>query len=339
VKLLLVGDPHAKKENLEESVRLRDWIIETALAEKAKVVFMGDQYDNMAIKRVEVEEFWYEFYDLLNARLGENSSVSLTGNHDLNSDGTASAMTVHKKQTQVISGMGWISADIGAISFVRNNEEFIQEAHLLYGKGAKTIFCHAEFNGAEYENGFYAPGGIDLEQCPPVIFISGHIHKAQKLKAASGAEVIYIGTPRHLTRSDAGQIKGIWLYGESGHLEKFIPTPAGVSEPFVEIVVSENEPVSMTLIPKSPTCRIYIDVKGTKEFVDGVLKKLPEGAKVRTFITSDVVKSDIKESEGVYVALEKFLNKYYDSEKVPVEMQKVLSTEIFGKLTGKVADV
>jgi DNA repair exonuclease SbcCD nuclease subunit len=322
---------HVKKENIEESSRVIDWIIQLCQQHDALPVFMGDQYDTMAIKRVEVEEFWYEAYEKIDGKLGRRdgiSSISVTGNHDLNSDGSASAMTVHKKQTHVISAMGKISSELYAIGYVRDNQEFIKCAEHLYGSGAKVILCHAEFNGAEYENGFYAPHGIDLEKCPPVTFISGHIHKSQKLQASNGAVVLYTGTPRHLTRSDAGQVKGVWLM--DGTTVDMILTPSAVAEPFVQILIQEGADLGCPVIPSSG--RVYVDIKGSKDFVSEMTKKMPEGARVRTFVDTEVVKSEIKESDGVNVAFKNYLDKYFDNEKIPTTTRDVISQELLSQI-------
>lgn len=336
MKLLLIGDMHVKKENIEESNRLIDWIIDVCLSVTALPVFVGDQYDTMAIKRIEVEEFWHFALKKIKAKLMA-TPIMLTGNHDINSDGTASALTVHEDNALVVGSESKFMTfernatqvdAIGLLSYIRDNDKFIEEATRLYNQGARVILCHAEFNGAEYENGFYAPHGIDLEKCPPVLFISGHIHKMQKLSSKNGAQVMYIGTPRHLTRSDAGQKKGVWVYDNGLSASGFHPTPSSVAEPFTELHVVEGG--EFVEIPKEHTGRLYVDVKGSKEFVDGVLKRLPEGVKVRTFVESQAVQSEIKESEGVEVAFQKFLNKYFEASQIPEASRQAISQELLG---------
>ncbi len=225
MKYVLVGDMHVKRDNLDESKRLIEWIGSIG----GKPIFMGDQHDSMGVVRAEVIEFWDWAYRHL------PKSISLTGNHDLSSDGSASAMTAHKDITEVVTNEpAWVSADIAAIGYIRDNDTFVATTWDVYKKGAKYILCHAEFNGAQFENGFYSPHGIDVSKCPPAIFISGHIHKRQRIQAGQH-DIRYIGTPRQLTRSDIGERKGVIVWDTETEQFTDMPTPHQVSKPFQHI--------------------------------------------------------------------------------------------------------
>ena len=307
MKYVLIGDMHVKKENIEESQRVIDWVISVCQEYRATPVFMGDQYDAMGVKRLEIEEFWFHAYNKINQELGVKS-ISLTGNHDLSSDAKSSAMTVHSDQTTVVDAMGdSLEGNIGFVGFIRDNTAFILKAHEMASSGMKYIFCHAEFNGAQYENGFYAPGGIDIEQLPPVFFISGHIHKQQKINKAGGAYIIYTGTPRMLTRSDIGEVKGIHIFDSQTGLD-FIPTPKEVAEPFVEVNIKEGEEVPAF----TATAKTYVNIHGSKDFIKKICKDIPIEAKIRTHPDSDIKTSDVKESEGIPVAFNKYTKAFFN---------------------------
>lgn len=325
MKILAIGDMHVKKDNIEESQRLIHWIFETAYASQPDaILFMGDQYDTMGIVRVEVIRFWTEAYSRL-AQLGI-PTLSLIGNHDLNSEATASSMVAHRELTRVI-GNPWLYPidKVGFVGFIRDNSEFEKAVIDLKSRGASVIFCHAEFNGAQFESGAYAPHGIDSSKFSDVKFISGHFHKAQKF-----ANVWYTGTPRHLTRSDIGEVKGINLI-DTDDLSKtvFIPTPEDVCQPFRFFEITNEDQ-----IPNIPETldfgRVYVDVKGSEDLIKKVKKKLPVGARLRTFEESDSVRQlEIRESEGIPTAFLKYSSKFFESNAIDDSDQKEIMKVVY----------
>lgn len=319
MKILFVGDPHIQKSNLDESERLMSWICNLAQKSKAKILFAGDLYNDFAVKRVEVEEFWDKHLRLM------DNPIVLTGNHDMNSDATSSALTVHKNVCELIDTPKIIATlGCGFMPFIRENNRFSEEALSLYSKGVKLIFCHAEFNGAQYENGFYAPHGIELDKFPADLqFISGHIHTAQLFK-----NVWYPGTPRQLTRSDVGENKGVYLLTiKNGILidKEFIATPEDICVPFKQIIVTPSSG-DIPLMPLSD--RVYVDIHGPKKFIDEVIKKIPNQAKIRTFPDQEKNTHGISESDGIPIAFMKYAQKFSEEKK--------LSTEITNKVIEKV---
>lgn len=320
MKILFVGDPHVQRSNLDESERLMEWIRITAKKNNAKVLFAGDLYNDFAVKRVEVEEFWDKHLRSM------DNPVVITGNHDMNSDATASALTVHKSICEIIDSPKMASfGDFAFMPFIRDNALFIRECLKLHSLGAKLIFCHAEFNGAQYENGFYSPHGIDPKELPTDLrFISGHIHKEQEF-----GNVWYPGTPRQLTRSDVGEVKGIHLLTiENNVLSKkeFIATPEEVCTPFRQITITP-ETVSIPVIPISD--RVYVDIQGPKDFISAVLKSIPNQAKIRTFPDQDARIDKISETDGIPIAFMKYAEKFSEEKKLPEEIKNKVIQKVY----------
>lgn len=318
--ILFVGDPHVQKTNLEESERLMKWIVTVAQAHNAQILLAGDLYNDFAVKRVEVEEFWNRHLRAM------GRPIVLTGNHDMNSDCSSSALTVHRDQCALLVDGPMKINDVGFLPFIRDNQVFIKEALGLYQQGVRLIFCHAEFAGSQYENGFYAPHGIDLMEMPSdLLFISGHIHKQQEF-----GNVWYPGTPRQLTRSDVGQTKGVWIISAAtGVLSRnFIPTPENVCVPFKQITITPDTK-EIPGIPESD--RVYVDIQGPKEFIDKMLKKIPNQAKIRTFPDQEKPVHGISESDGIPVAFLKYAAKYAADKQLPPEVAKAVMDKIYHK--------
>jgi DNA repair exonuclease SbcCD nuclease subunit len=315
---LLVGDMHVKRDNVEESQKLIDWIHGLSQQYNARVIFLGDQYNDFGLVRVEVLEFWKNVYKKI------PNSISLVGNHDLNPAGVTSSMIAHEGDTLVVGNKLTLideNLKMYAVGFIRDKVLFSDITFAAKSLGAKILLCHAEFNGAQYENGFYAPHGVELDKVPnDIVYISGHIHKKQDIKNKLGQVVVrYVGTPRMLTRSDIGDVKGVTLLKSDGYME-FIPTPENVCEPFKEFVIEEGQP-----IPKiDSSAKVFVEVRGNQDFIKKVTQILPENIKVRTIIKNDDAKIVIKESEGINVSFHKFFRQYAANNKLDGLESKIL---------------
>lgn len=332
MKLLWIGDMHVQVSNLDESQRLFDWLSSVAANKSVDaVVFAGDQYNDFGIKRVEVDEFWHK--NLASLKTLKKKVYLITGNHDLNSDGSSSALTVLSGDgVIVVDKPVKICGDIGMIPFIRDNNEFTKALTSLHSQGAEVVYCHQEFNGCQYENGFYAPHGADLNLIPDgVAVISGHIHKKQKV-----GKVFYPGTPRHLNRSDIGEVKGIYLF--DGRESEFFQTPANVASPFKEVIITEagitvdgiKSELSFDQIKKNFDSRTYVDIKGSKEFVIGAAGLVPDSAKIRTFIASQEVKT-VSESNGIPLAFVQFAKEYIKDKKLDDNTAMSVISKVYEK--------
>jgi DNA repair exonuclease SbcCD nuclease subunit len=321
--LLLIGDMHVKKDNLEESERIIDWICLLTEENNATPIFMGDQHDTMSVVRTEVISFWDSAY----RKIGINKSYSIEGNHDLCPSGLTSAMTAHNEITKVITKNSpvFLDKDVAAIGYIRDKLIFTQKILDLYNKGARHILCHSEFYGAQYENGFYAPHGIELDNLPKdLMFISGHIHKRQLIINSNTKQTVvnYIGTPRMITRSDIGETKGVTIFNTETKQFKFIETPEKVSEPFKFFVIKQGD-----LIPEiKNSSKTYIDIIGTNDFIKSIYKKIPDRVKTRSIIQEENKEIEIKESEGIASAFSKYANSTLDLTLTKEQKQEVLSS-------------
>ena len=298
---IVIGDMHVKKDDVAEATRFVRWIAQLHAQVKAKIgvdpliVFMGDQYNDFSVVRVEAEVFWDWAFDFLVKETG-TMPLALVGNHDMNQEETASSMQVHARYAVLAERKPvFINQATAAIGFMRKEELFHQTVMEAYQKGARIVLCHAEFDGAQYENGFYSPHGFKLDRYPQDLqFISGHIHLKQQF-----GKVLYVGTPRHLTRSDLGTVKGVHVVKFSAGSCEFVATPPDTFTPFQSVVIDESvhDPKSLPEIANSP--RSYVEIRGSKEFAKKVEKALPELCKFRSVYTDQVRDFKVKESSGI----------------------------------------
>lgn len=92
-KVLRVGDPHAKINNLEEMSKLMDFVLETARLHKvSQIEILGDLFHTHAVLRLEVQEFWAKYIGLLSHHF---PTIILVGNHDLSGNYNSSFSSQH----------------------------------------------------------------------------------------------------------------------------------------------------------------------------------------------------------------------------------------------------
>jgi hypothetical protein len=326
---LLVGDPHIDKQSVPEAIRLIKWIVEVAIAFRAHhgtplIIFTGDQSNDFAIIRAEVLEFWTWAYDYIRSKGFE--TLSQVGNHDMNQEESASTMspfdvrTVLAKRTPII-----LNQTTAAIGFIRSEELFYQTVMTAYNSGIRTILCHAEFEGSQYENGTYAPHGFDLSKYPHDLnFITGHIHKRQRF-----GNVLCVGTPRPSTRSDIGEQKGIHI-GKLGTPADllFIATPEEVCESFKKVNINESSYDEPAVLAIPDSNKVYVDLHGSRDFVKKVAKLLPASVHVRSTYSDDTRAISVKESEGIPTTFVKFAKDHFETAAVPADLQAEIMKKV-----------
>jgi len=186
VRALLVGDVHATPEELEDCQRLIDHVVAVArLRRVGAVVFMGDLYNTHNVMRVEVLAFWRRAFKTLNDA-GLDVYV-LVGNHDYAGEGLQiHALMAHEEQVTVVDRpMVLGHAGVLMLPYFSDRQAFVEACHVeiqLDGRRVEggSVLCHQTFEGSKYENGFYAPDGVEPNLLPQKYVISGHIHTPRR---------------------------------------------------------------------------------------------------------------------------------------------------------------
>lgn len=302
-KWLLVGDPHAVADELEDCQALVEGIIETIRREKPdNVVFMGDQHHNHAIMHVEVMAFWRKAFKRIAAMA---RTFALVGNHDMPGDGASPshAMMAYEDIENLIvvdNLVGLTSDGVILVPYRHRNEEFVND---VLGCKEKIVLCHQTFDGGRYENGFYAQNGVSLAGLEDRYFISGHIHTPQAF-----ANVTYIGAPRWRGLADVGINRALVLVElEKGQAPKFLKLidTGEFCQKLVHVVDRQEEPLTPEI---KPGWKYIVDIHGDEAFIKA-RKPLWAGCRVRTFKTRSETRP-VSESMGIGKALIAFLEGY-----------------------------
>jgi DNA repair exonuclease SbcCD nuclease subunit len=309
---------HVTVEELPECESLLQGVLETVTQESPDgVVFLGDQHHNHALVRVEVMEFWYRWLAELATR---TNVVLLVGNHDRPGDASAKghALMAYKKipGVEVVDSVSWsyvalqTAQNVLFAPYYADHAQFVKEVQYMAsssgdGDAIETLVCHATFDGAQYENGFFAPDGLDANLLPVQNIISGHIHSP-----ATFGKVEYLGAPRWRIATDANVDRYLNLIEFENSLparRKVFPTSKWCT-PIESVDVTEATPwVGRWKWDNSVR---HVTVTGTAEFVDSqkVLFASQERIRLRTTVTEHRV--TVRESEGLQKALERFIGGY-----------------------------
>src|SRR5208282_3433609 len=131
---------------------------------------------------------------------------------------------------------------IWGIPFIPDNREFVRICNQEVPHDA-ILLCHQTFEGSQFENGFYAPEGVDQTLIPQKVVISGHIHNRQTV-----GKVTYIGTPRAVTANEANQDKGISILDTDTMQIEYISTNKLVKcYKYIEVHEDGNTVIPMDL--------------------------------------------------------------------------------------------
>lgn len=312
-KIIFIGDPHIQPMNLAEADRLMSFVIEASKnAEADTLVIPGDLFHNHAVLRMEVLDFWSKWIKAFSSHF--KKVHILPGNHDQPGDrqreNSISALDVFLGiyQNVYIWNKPGHDGDLGFIPHTSNHGLFIQWAKELHQKNVKRLFCHQTFDGSKYDNGFYAPDGIDLKLLPEFDeVISGHIHTEQSIGI-----VFYPGTPKWDSLSDANQEKGIWVSGGSKNWKKI--STANVCVPIIKKTIHENssEEHDIQILENTKT---ILELIGSSAWISKISKKMKGKCRIVGRPTDSIERKKASSTEKLKNIFEYLENKKFTTNK------------------------
>lgn len=291
---------HSKPSNVEETKRIFAFLNELCKENNIKYVFiLGDLFDTHGIIHLSVV---YCYYDLF-LKYSDLKFYCLTGNHDYEVHGNVSknALLSFKflPNVKVVDDFYTFLLDENLFDFIPHcsNENFYK---FNFEKKSNIVLCHHTFKGAQYENGFFAPDGIEMDNVNYSLIISGHIHKIQRMN-----KVFYIGSPRWLKESDSNEDRGVWLWdGENDFLFK---STEPVCRKIIKLRLDKENFKEFDFDLKN---KYILEVTGDNQFVEFLSNKFSGKAEIR-HIFNQVSNIKVKESDGIFASLEKFIKKSY----------------------------
>lgn len=318
MKLLLVGDPHATADELGDVEKLMDAVMEHRDKADA-IVFLGDMHNNFSLTNIHVTAFWTRRLQWLKPLM--KNVFLVVGNHDMTGDGNPhpNALLPYRDLATVISQQ----QDFNNILFLPYYSDPNLFKQRIKESPRKLIICHQEFNGAQFDNGFYAPGGVDPAILGDKKVISGHIHLPQKF-----GNVWYPGAPRWRTISDAGVKRYLYLIDvddtEEANYKLIDAFDTGLwCKVLHRVDITPDKEFDGALLDKD---EYRVHISGPQTFVKEQLAKHKHLAdefkmKFTTHITDDKV-IRVRESVGVNTAFTQYIESFKPKHGTPIQTLK-----------------
>jgi len=212
--LTIVGDPHAKPDNLDKINKLFDIVEELG----NETIWLGDMLDTKEVVRSKCLNTWLDRF-----KGSSPKHTILVGNHDWhNLECTEHSLRPLEELTRVRvvdKAMIWPDSKIGFMPYFH---DFAQFKHTLgFVGGMNIIFIHQGITGFDYGNGYIAKDEVDLATLKdfPMV-ISGHFHKYQHK-----GNLTFLGTPFSHSQGESNQDKFIAVLDTETRQLELIPTP------------------------------------------------------------------------------------------------------------------
>lgn len=309
MEYLVIGDPHAKPNNLDKIEQLVNLVEEHQLP----TVWLGDQLDTKEIIHGKCLNLWYEYYS--------NSDLEhtiLVGNHDrFNKYDSEHSLEVLKQLPNVTVVDCPINID--GVDFIpyTNNSSIINH---IENTTAKLGFGHVDIQGFDYGNGVLSKEGLTFETFSKYdLFISGHYHKYQNKQ-----NIIYLGTPFSHSFGESNQTKVIMKINTKTLESDIIPTNFPQHHTFThDCDISTDLEVYKDEINLKDYHRIILT--GKQENIDKINKKSLPSVK---FIEKPTVEAKgliIDETLDHQAQFEKWVKEKQLSEKVYKKGLEVLN--------------
>lgn len=210
-KYTVIGDPHARPDNLDKINTLFD-IIEDM---NHPCIILGDLLDTKEIVRGKCLNLYIE-----RIKASKLHFTILVGNHDwFNHDCLAHSLEPLKLLLNVtLVDKPMDLKDFYAIPYVHDKQ--ILSQNLASFVTRKPVVGHFDIVGFDYGNGHISEAGLvakDLARFPVVL--SGHYHKYQKQD-----NILYLGTPFSHSFGESNQQKYIGIFDSNSTKFELIPT-------------------------------------------------------------------------------------------------------------------
>lgn len=288
MKILVVGDLHIKKNNINERIKLLQWI--ESLSKKVDLtVYLGDIFHDHNIVHCNIHNlFSQHLYNL------QSEGIIIEGNHDLwhPKDNTHSSLRSLKTPSYVdVISKPTNKYDLSFVPFCPDIKSFPKIGL------CKIVFTHNEFKGAVTPY-YKFEEGLEVEDFSCDLIMSGHIHMGQRL-----GKVLYIGTPVADGVDDANQDKGVYILNtEDGKLD-FIESP------FPKVFLHKVKAFEFNdfVIPKDGHKHI-VEIIGTKEEIASATKSEKTGISIKTKIIDNNISCNGSNSKEI---LENYVKEKY----------------------------
>lgn len=172
-------------------------------------ICLGDTYDDRNTINIDVNNVAIDVFEELSSivpvyMLNGNHDLSMktnNGNTSIRSLGLINNMKIIKEPTMLT----FMPSKVNCIAIPYLGDMKLENQYLNENTGTPFALMHTELEKMKMDNGTVITSGVNSDKFKGKIF-AGHIHKRQE-----NGNCIYVGSPYHMTKSDVGNKKGIYL--------------------------------------------------------------------------------------------------------------------------------
>lgn len=259
VNYLVVGDPHAKPDNLDKIEEL------FLLIEKSgkDAIILGDLLHNKEVVSGKCLNTYIRYM-----KGSDRKFIVLVGNHDFfSTDCTDHSLQPLKELPNVtVIDRPAIIENMLLLPYYHDLSKFRAVIEDSKNQDVDTLIMHQGINKSDYGNGFIAQNEVDLEELAHFKrIISGHFHLYQERE-----NLIYLGTPFTHSFGESNQIKYIAEFNNETNVFNVIPTE------FPKHMTYELDANQFSLLPFTPDTKNYnrVILKGSRDNIDKFEREL-----------------------------------------------------------------
>jgi DNA repair exonuclease SbcCD nuclease subunit len=326
LKVLTIGDIHAKSSNTQEIKLLTEKLRKIALECKPDAIFlMGDLANDHAKMHILA---WMAICDLIFTLKKICPVYYIVGNHDYLNN---SCFLTDEHFFNVFKRLDYNDIDEYPVyvidkpqflNFEQHKTKLVACPYVYPGRllealeplgsleGVSTVFCHQELKDCKMGAIVSTQGDVWPEDYPPLV--SGHIHDRQTV----GKNGLFIGTPRYTAHGETGKkTVSLFIFSEGKRKEILIDTQMPKKTTKIvsveELETLEIDEGEQARIIVTGTSEEIAKVKKTKKF-----KELDKKAKVITKPSDKVLIAKAGDQDYNYLSI---LQHSIDSESERVK--------------------
>ena len=259
------------------------------------LIIAGDIFDNRQYLDINIMNIAFDMIERIASYI---DIIIITGNHDIykryDNDINSLKILKHIAGVTVIEQTTILKTKFNNFLLIPWSDS-INNKNILLNTDCDYVVMHADINGMTYENNRSISNGVDCSNTTFKKIFSGHIHKRQENK-----NIIYIGSPYQLRRSDINNDKGIYVLNNTNDELEFVKNSySPIFQKFLFQDICKLTIQEIKSIFENNYNDIYIDEKDIKKFnIAKFIEKLGDCKYKKVEVI--LLKTDIL-NEGEYI--------------------------------------
>jgi DNA repair exonuclease SbcCD nuclease subunit len=279
------------------------------------LIHCGDVFDNRQTINLMVMSKVIELFEKL-GKIFKQGIYIIAGNHDIlkRNSNDITSLDCLKNIPNVFVIKDVVELEIFNTKLLLMSWRATKEDEKLTIKNSSSeyVFCHADIQSAKFDRHRIVEEGIEFADLLQIKrLFSGHIHWQQCL-----GNVNLVGTPYEITRSDAGNTKGFWLYDFEFDEEMFFENKFSPKYKRLNLIDIKDNLNALPEIVKNQKIDLYVDESLTDFNYSHIVEILKNNAhSVSQFKTNEIKFETTENQKSENIDLTDVAKIYLDTKK------------------------